>query len=70
MIEAGVRGDGGDVVPLRHIVRGVMLGHQHLDGGVGVPVHAVARREDMLGRDQGAPAPGAAEARVNQGHLK
>ena len=30
MVVARVLGDGGDVVPVRHGVRGVVLAHQHL----------------------------------------
>ena len=32
LIVAGVRGDGRDVVPVRHVVAGVVLAQENLDG--------------------------------------
>ena len=68
VVVAGVRGDGGDAVSVRQGVAGVVLAHQHLDGGGGVAVGAVRRREHVLAGDYRASAPGSHLPGVHQRH--
>ena len=70
MVVAGVGNDGRDGVSVRHLVRGVVLAHQQLHTGDGVPVRAVRRRQNVLARHERATAPRLIAARVHQCYLK
>ena len=70
MVVAGVWNDGRDGVSVRHLIRGVVLAHQQLHTGDGVPMRAVRRRQNVLARHERATAPRLIAARVHQCYLK